>query len=330
MYVRPISTRLLSGMLTPAIRAKVLLPLPLLVSWVRADDEDPTVAADDLALLAHRLYRRSYLHDPFRTMSRTGWLWWPGRPPLPCPRSARRARIPRGPERDEGEYQTPPTRHQGRGRRPGGLRPSTRASSGARSPRRHALGGLAAPAPRLAGQPGQHGRAGEAPAVADPPARQLAGLGQLGGLPRLDLQQLRHLVEVHDLGRRVRPEVRPADGQAVAADLDHHATELVEPGRIDVARHQRGDQVLLGDLQLMGRAVQLQGLGGRKPDEEGLVIACHGHTILRYLSDSKGSLGRTSAAGAEPRNDPGRDAASGPKPPREPWTRATASGSVDP
>src|SRR5918997_1459890 len=124
MYVSPISTRLLSGMLTPAIRAKVLLPLPLLVSWVRADDEDPTVAADDLALLAHRLYRRSYLHDPFRTMSRTGWLWWPGRPPLPCPRSARRARIPRGPERDEGEYQTPPTRHQGRGRRPGGLRPA--------------------------------------------------------------------------------------------------------------------------------------------------------------------------------------------------------------
>src|SRR5918998_256862 len=233
MYVRPISTRLLSGMLTPAIRAKVLLPLPLLVSWVRADDEDPTVAADDLALLAHRLYRRSYLHDPFRTMSRTGWLWWPGRPPLPCPRSARRARIPRGPERDEGEYQTAPTRQQG--------------------------------------------RAGEAPAVADPPARQLAGPGQLGGLPRLDLQQLRHLVEVHDLGRRVRPEVRPADGQAVAADLDHHATELVELRRIDVARHQRGDQVLLGDLQLMGRPVQLQGLGGRKPDEEGLVIACHGH-----------------------------------------------------
>ena len=45
-------------------------------------------------------------------MSRTGWLWWPGRPPLPCPRSARCAPIPRGAERDEGEYQTAPTRHE--------------------------------------------------------------------------------------------------------------------------------------------------------------------------------------------------------------------------
>src|SRR3954454_24708160 len=95
MYVRPISTRLLSGMFTPAIRAKAVLPLPLLVSWVLADHEHPTVPADDLALLAHRLDRRSYLHDPFRTMFQTGWLWWPGRPPLPCPRSARRARSPR-------------------------------------------------------------------------------------------------------------------------------------------------------------------------------------------------------------------------------------------
>src|SRR4051812_902047 len=65
--------------------------------------------ANDLALLAHRLDRRSYLHDPFRTMFQTGWLWWPGRPPLPCPRSARRARTPRGSERDEAEYQTAPT-----------------------------------------------------------------------------------------------------------------------------------------------------------------------------------------------------------------------------
>src|SRR4051812_1432522 len=59
-------------MLTPAIRAKVLLPLPLLVSWVLADHEDPPVTADDLALLAHRLDRRSYLHDPFRSWSRRG------------------------------------------------------------------------------------------------------------------------------------------------------------------------------------------------------------------------------------------------------------------
>src|SRR3954469_24995989 len=114
MYVRPISTRLFSGMFPTAIRAKAVLPLPLLVSWVLADHEHPAVPADDLALLAHRLHRRSYLHDPFRTMFQTGWLWWPGRPPLPCPRSARRARTPRGSERDEAEYQTFPTRLDGR------------------------------------------------------------------------------------------------------------------------------------------------------------------------------------------------------------------------
>src|SRR5947207_6141054 len=72
MYVRPISTRLLSGMLTPAIRAKAVLPLPLLVSRVLADHENPAVAADDLALLAHRLHRRSYLHDPFRRVWSSG------------------------------------------------------------------------------------------------------------------------------------------------------------------------------------------------------------------------------------------------------------------
>src|SRR4051812_17026217 len=54
-------------MLTPAMRAIFLLALPLLVSRVLADHEDPAVAADDLALLAHRLDRRSYLHDPFRS-----------------------------------------------------------------------------------------------------------------------------------------------------------------------------------------------------------------------------------------------------------------------
>src|SRR3954451_15811059 len=85
-------------MLTPAIRAKVLLPLPLLVSWVLADHEHPPVAADDLALLAHRLDRRSYLHDPFRCLIQTEWLWRPVRPPMPCPRSAHRAHGPRRPK----------------------------------------------------------------------------------------------------------------------------------------------------------------------------------------------------------------------------------------
>src|SRR3954449_10015111 len=74
-------------MLTPAIRAMRSLPLPLLVSRVLADHEHAAVAADDLALFAHRLHRRSYLHDPFRLMIQTGWLWRPGRPPLPIPRT---------------------------------------------------------------------------------------------------------------------------------------------------------------------------------------------------------------------------------------------------
>src|SRR3954470_15838150 len=46
-----------------AIRSS--LSLPLLVARVLADHEDGAVATDDLALLAHRLDRRSYLHDPF-------------------------------------------------------------------------------------------------------------------------------------------------------------------------------------------------------------------------------------------------------------------------
>src|ERR1700719_2545021 len=68
MYVRPISERLLSGRLTPAIRATSRSPLALLVALVLADHEHHSVAADDLAFLAHRLDRRSYLHDPFRRL----------------------------------------------------------------------------------------------------------------------------------------------------------------------------------------------------------------------------------------------------------------------
>jgi hypothetical protein len=66
MYVRPISTRLLRGMLTPEMRAIARLALPLLVALVLADHEHPAVTPDDLALLAHRLDRRSYLHVSFR------------------------------------------------------------------------------------------------------------------------------------------------------------------------------------------------------------------------------------------------------------------------
>src|SRR3954452_12609284 len=100
MYVSPISTRLFRGMLIPAMRAicLLLLALPLLVSGVLADHQHPPVAADDLALLTHRLDRRSYLHGPFRLMIQTGWLWRPSRPPLPCPRSGH-TRKPPGSER---------------------------------------------------------------------------------------------------------------------------------------------------------------------------------------------------------------------------------------
>src|SRR5688572_30391078 len=98
-------------MLTPAIRAMARLPLPLLVTGVLADHEHPSVAADDLALLAHRLDRRSYLHGPFRLMIQTRWLWRPERLPLPVPRTeksshtkpsrtqARPSRIAKGPGR---------------------------------------------------------------------------------------------------------------------------------------------------------------------------------------------------------------------------------------
>src|SRR3954453_15097491 len=71
MYVRPTSTRLFRGMLIPAFRSISRSPLPLLVSGVLADPENRAVAADHLALLAHRLDRRSYLHYPFRLASST-------------------------------------------------------------------------------------------------------------------------------------------------------------------------------------------------------------------------------------------------------------------
>jgi hypothetical protein len=68
MYVIPISERLFRGRLTPAIRATSRSPLTLLVALVLADHEHHPMAADDLAFLAHRLDRRSYLHDPFRRL----------------------------------------------------------------------------------------------------------------------------------------------------------------------------------------------------------------------------------------------------------------------
>src|SRR3954470_21540623 len=82
MYVRPTSTRLLRGTFTPAIRAIRYLALTLLVAGGLADDEDRAVTADDLALLAHRLNRRSYLHGPFPRVWPGDALWLPREQPL--------------------------------------------------------------------------------------------------------------------------------------------------------------------------------------------------------------------------------------------------------
>src|SRR5581483_6513179 len=62
MYVSPISTRLVRGRSTPAIRA-IVLSLPLLVFLVRADHAHHAAATHDLALVANPFDRRSYFHS---------------------------------------------------------------------------------------------------------------------------------------------------------------------------------------------------------------------------------------------------------------------------
>src|SRR4051812_24231582 len=63
-------------MSTPAMRA-IALSLPLLVPLAGgADHHHPSVPADDLALLAHRLDARSYFHSQ---------TFWPRRPFDSCP-----------------------------------------------------------------------------------------------------------------------------------------------------------------------------------------------------------------------------------------------------
>src|SRR5579875_575369 len=71
------------GRFIPAMRAISPSPLTLLVALVLADHQHHTVAADDLAFLAHRLDRRSYLHDPFQRLVPATRLWLPPGPPLP-------------------------------------------------------------------------------------------------------------------------------------------------------------------------------------------------------------------------------------------------------
>src|SRR3954465_4422331 len=102
MYVRPISTRLFRGMLTPAMRA-IGFPLPLLVPRVLANHEDAAVPADDLALLAHRLDRRSYLHGPFRLGDPDGRLWSSVRSPRPSRGNGGGTAEPRGSRGDRAE-----------------------------------------------------------------------------------------------------------------------------------------------------------------------------------------------------------------------------------
>src|SRR5437660_12607697 len=75
MYVRPISTRLVRGRSTPAIRAIHLnlssqlsvlslqpSSLSLFVLLIRTDDPHHAAAADDLALVADSLHRCSNFH----------------------------------------------------------------------------------------------------------------------------------------------------------------------------------------------------------------------------------------------------------------------------
>ena len=52
------------------------LALLLLVLRVLADNHNLALAADDLALLADRLYRRSYIHDILPPSN----FWWDGTP----------------------------------------------------------------------------------------------------------------------------------------------------------------------------------------------------------------------------------------------------------
>src|SRR6478735_8423499 len=72
MYVSPISTRLVRGRSTPAMRA-IRLSLPLLVLGVAADHADDTLPPHDLALVTNLPNRRPYLHTflPIRPSERS-------------------------------------------------------------------------------------------------------------------------------------------------------------------------------------------------------------------------------------------------------------------
>src|SRR5688500_13537508 len=95
--MRPISMRLLIGILTPAMRAipSAVLALALLVARVLADHQHRAAAADHFALLAHGLDGCSYLH-----LSRTGSHYGRDRSAGPRSRAAeQKAPAPaRGPE----------------------------------------------------------------------------------------------------------------------------------------------------------------------------------------------------------------------------------------
>src|SRR5919197_4591760 len=95
MYVRPISTRLLRGMLTPAIRA---MPYPC-----------RCLCRGFWQMTSTRPWRRMILHFshigltdgrtfmvPFGWITRTGRLWRPVRPPLPSPGNGGGTPEPRG------------------------------------------------------------------------------------------------------------------------------------------------------------------------------------------------------------------------------------------
>ena len=73
-------------MKSPIKRRRRFLALLLLVLRVLADNHNLALTANDLALLADRLYRRSYLHVCFTSIKNLWWDGTPGRPRRPLAR----------------------------------------------------------------------------------------------------------------------------------------------------------------------------------------------------------------------------------------------------
>src|SRR3954451_9391071 len=123
----------------------------------------------------------------------------------------------------------------------------------------------------LAAEPAQQGGPREAPVVAEPARGEVAGLGHRRQHVALDLEQVGRLAEREHLGRPGRQE-RGAPDRHRVVHLDHLRAPPREARRDLHVLDQAGDQVLLGDLQLEGRAVELVGVRLRDPYVEGCAL----------------------------------------------------------